>query len=108
MVGAAEESPMRLDPLKTGLTVAALMALYHLAWSALVAMALAQPVIDFILRAHFIRPIYVVEPFNLGWAATLLIVVLVSGFALAFVFALLWNRLPQAVDAGRVATPRRA
>ena len=90
-----------LDPIKTGLALGVLMALYHLTWSALVAVGLAQPVIDFILRAHFIRPIYMIDPFNLGWAATLLILVFTLGFVLAFVFALLWNRIPQAVAVRR-------
>lgn len=94
-----------LDPVRSGLALGALMALYHLTWSVLVAAGLAQAVIDFILRAHFIRPIYMIEPFNLGWAATLLVVVFGLGFALAFIFALLWNRMQQS-GAGRGVSGR--
>lgn len=95
-----------LNPVETGLALGAVLALYHLTWSALVAFGLAQPAIDFILRAHFIRPIYMIDPFNLGWAVTLLILVFALGFALAFVFALLWNRLQRTGEARSV--PARA
>jgi hypothetical protein len=37
-----------INPNKAGLALAALMAAWHLAWSVLVALGLAQPLIDFI------------------------------------------------------------
>ena len=57
----------------------------------LVAVGWAQAVIDFLLWAHFIKPIYVVEPFE-GFRAAILIAMTVTiGFFLGAAFAVVWN-----------------
>jgi hypothetical protein len=42
---------------------------------------------------HFIRPVYVIQPFSLPIAAVLIVVTFATGFILAFLFAVLWNQL---------------
>jgi hypothetical protein len=42
---------------------------------------------------HFIRPVYVIQPFSLPIAAVLIVVTSVIGFAIASLFGLLWNKL---------------
>jgi hypothetical protein len=42
---------------------------------------------------HFIRPVFVIGPFNLPSAATLIVFSFAAGFVIAFLFALLWNKL---------------
>jgi hypothetical protein len=81
-----------IDPIKAGLALGAVIAAWHLLWALLVAIGWAQPVIDFIFWMHFIKPVYVVGPFDAGTAAVLVIVTFFLGFVPAFVFALLWNR----------------
>jgi hypothetical protein len=77
----------------TGLVTAALFAVWHLVWSAFVATGVAQPVIDFVFWMHFIKPVYVVEPFSAGRAVTLVVVTAIVGYILGSAFALLWNRV---------------
>ena len=76
---------------KAGLVLGALLGAWHLCWSVLVALKLAQPVVDFILWIHFIKPIYVIEPFEITRAAVLFVVTSAVGFVFGSAFALIWN-----------------
>lgn len=77
----------------TGLALGCLLGGMHLLWALLVASGFAQPVMDFIFWLHFIRPVYVIEGFNLARAAGLVALTGVIGYAMGATFALLWNRL---------------
>ncbi len=81
-----------IQPNKAGLALGALLGLWHLAWAILVAIGWAQPLINFIFWLHFIKPIYVIEPFNVGTAALLVAITAIIGYVMGFIFALLWNR----------------
>lgn len=83
----------RINIGKAGLVLCAVIGGWHLCWSALVALQWAQPVIDFVFWIHFIKPIYVIEPFEIVRAAILLIVTAGVGFFVGSVFALMWNAL---------------
>jgi hypothetical protein len=78
---------------KAALVMATLLGGWHLVWSSLVALGLAQPLIDFAFWMHFIKPVYVIEPFNPGRAAILIAVTATVGYSVGYLFALLWNRL---------------
>ncbi len=81
----------RMDPLRSGLVLGALFGLWHLCWSLLVAIGWAQPVIDFVFWMHFLKPVYVVQPFSVLTAAVLIIITAVLGWVIGFIFANLWN-----------------
>ncbi|MFM5930869.1 MAG: hypothetical protein ACKOPQ_08180 [Novosphingobium sp.] len=83
----------RIHTNKTALAVGAVMGLFHLAWALLVALGWAKPLMDFILDLHFLRFDYAMAPFALGKAAGLVALTAAIGYALGFVFALVWNRL---------------
>ena len=82
-----------INPNKAGLTVGALFGAWHLTWSLLVALGLAQPLIDFLFWIHFIKPVYVIEPFEIVRAVILIAVTASIGYIIGLVFALVWNRL---------------
>ena len=42
---------------------------------------------------HFIRPLYVIQPFSLSTATVLVGVTSVTGFVIAFIFGVIWNKL---------------
>ncbi len=78
---------------KTAVAVAVLAGGWHLCWSILVALGWAQPFIDFVFWMHFIKPVYVIEPFDPRRAAILLAVTSGFGFVVGSVFALIWNAM---------------
>lgn len=82
--------------IKVGSVLAAVLAGIHLFWSLLVVAGWAQPVMDFVFWAHFIRPVYVIEPFQLTRALALLCLTTASGFVLGTLFAWVWNALHEA------------
>ena len=78
---------------KAGLVVGILLGSWHLCWSALVALGWAQPVIDFVFWMHFIKPIYVIEPFAISRPIILVLVTGGIGFVLGSAGAWAWNAL---------------
>lgn len=82
-----------IRPHMAALIVAILLGGWHLLWSVLVAVGWAQPLIDFIFWLHFIRPVYVVERFNIGIALLLIGITATIGYAIGWSFAMLWNKL---------------
>ena len=84
---------MMIRPNSAALVLAMLLGSWHLLWAALVAAGWAQPLIDFIFWIHFIRPVYVVEKFNVGTALLLIGVTAAIGYVAGWCFAVLWNKL---------------
>ncbi len=82
-----------IHPIKAAVTLAVLLMLFHACWAAAVAFGWAQPLINFILRVHFIQPFYVILPFDFVMAFMLLAITGGVGFIAGLVFATLWNRL---------------
>lgn len=82
-----------IQPVKTGTAVGVVLGLFHLAWAGLVALGWAKPLMDFILKLHFIQIDYAMAPFAPGTAAALVAITAGLGFVFGLVFALVWNRL---------------
>ena len=82
-----------IDPLKTGYVVGAFVGGIHLLWSILVALGWAQALIDFVFWMHMISVQYVVKPFDLTAATTLVVVTAIAGCVAGYLFALIWNRM---------------
>lgn len=64
-----------------------------MAWSSLVALGLAQPLMNWIFRLHFIQPPYTVTPFRLSLAVALIVITAVLGYIFGWLLAAIWNRL---------------
>lgn len=84
---------MNINAHKAGLALGGLLGVFHLAWSLLVLMGVGQALLDFIFTLHMIHPVYTVGPFSIGMAAALVLMTAVMGYALGYVFALIWNRV---------------
>jgi hypothetical protein len=82
-----------LNPFKVGVVLAVVTGGFHLCWSMLVALGWAQAFIDFVFWAHFIKPIYMIEPFEFARAIVLLLLTAAIGFVLGLVFGWVWNAL---------------
>ena len=74
----------KINPVRSGLVLGAVIGLWHLSWSLLVALGWAQPFVDFVFWMHFIKPVYVIQAFAP-------IVTALFGFVVGSVFGLLWN-----------------
>ena len=83
----------RINPVKSALSVGGVIALYHAAWSGLVAAGWAKPVLDFILQLHFLSFNYDLMPFSLSFAAGLVALTFAVGALFGLVFAMIWNWL---------------
>jgi hypothetical protein len=84
---------MTLSPMRTGLTLGAVVGVWHLVWSGLVAIGLAQTVLDFFLWVHFIEVPARIAPFDAVLAATLVAVAFSVGFVMGWILAAVWNGL---------------
>jgi hypothetical protein len=82
-----------INPAKVGFVLGALIGGGHLLWAFVVALGWAQPIIDFAFWIHFLKPVYVVAPFNAGVAIVLIVVSSVVGFVVGYVFGVIWKRV---------------
>jgi hypothetical protein len=76
-----------------GLLLGGLMALFHLAWSALVFLGFAKVLLDWILWLHFINIPITIGPFDLLRAVLLILVTFIVGYVVGWVSTWLWNIL---------------
>lgn len=91
-----------ISPIKTGLAVGTVIGLWHAIWVILVGIGWAKPVLDFILKLHFLDVQYSLAPYATTTAATLILLTFAIGGLFGVVFALVWNWL------GFEAAPRWA
>jgi len=82
-----------MNPVKAGLAVGIILGLWHLCWALLVAPGLAQPMIDFVLRLHFIEPFLRIQAFDPVTAGAPVGLTAAIGFVVGAALALIWNQL---------------
>lgn len=76
---------------KLGLVVGAFFGLWHIAWSLAVAFGVANRLLTTALHLHFLSPSYTVLPFDASGAILLVVISVVGGYVIGWVFAALWN-----------------
>ena len=81
-----------INPIKAGLALGAVMALIHASWALIVAVGLAQRLVDIIFWLHFVQPLYIILPFDIVTALMLVGLAAISGFVVGLIFAMFWNR----------------
>lgn len=84
---------MKLDQNKTALSFGIFFATMHIGWALLVALGLAQRLMDFIYNLHFLNNPFNVLSFDLATAAMLTIVTFVVGYVMGWFFAFIWDML---------------
>ncbi len=82
-----------LNTNKTALTVGLFLGGWHLLWSILIALGIAQPLYDFILWAHMVHMQILIGPFELKAAILLVIATFIIGYVFGWIFATIWNKL---------------
>jgi hypothetical protein len=96
-----------INPNKAGLAFGAVIGLWHLCWSLLVAIGWAQTLIDFVFRIHFMKPVFVVGGFSFLFALILIALTSVVGYVFGYVFAFLWNWLHRKSGRSMAVRPER-
>jgi len=84
---------MKLDPSKMALTLGVLIGGLHLGWSILVALGLAQPLLDFIFSIHMLANPYQVTGFDVTKAGILVVITFMVGYVVGYIFANVWNKV---------------
>lgn len=80
-----------VDANRLGIVGAVLMAAWHGMWIILQATGQGQRVMDFVFRMHGLKSDAVVQPFDAGMAALLLVTAAVTGYVLLSMSGLVWN-----------------
>ena len=81
---------------KVGLVLGAFFGLWHVVWSILVALGWAQPLLNWFFRLHMIEPPFRFAAFDLGLAATLIVVASIIGYIAGYVIGAIWGRVHRA------------
>ena len=84
---------MDLNRNRTGLIVGSFSGAWHVLWSFMVAIGIAQTVLDWIYRLHFLDNPFHVSGFNILKAAVLVTLTFVIGYLGGWSFAFLWNSM---------------
>lgn len=78
---------------KVALIVGLFMGGWHLLWSLLIAVGLAQPLLNFVFWLHMLNNPYQIAPFNPSTALLLVVVTFAVGCSAGYIFATLWNTI---------------
>ncbi|MFZ2072807.1 MAG: hypothetical protein WA101_01955 [Minisyncoccia bacterium] len=77
---------------RVGLIFGSFMALFHLIWSLMVLIGVAQTFYDFIFWLHMISLPWKVTGFTLTQAISLIVVTFAIGYFMGYMIAWLWNK----------------
>ena len=93
---------------KLGLVFGTFFGLCHFIWAWLVLSGMAQSLLDWIFRLHFIEPPYTILSFKLSVAVALILVTSVTGYLSGWVLGAIWDWLRAEAPSGRsISTVRQ-
>jgi len=81
----------KLNKNKTGLSLGIFIALIHALWAVLVAIGVAESMLDWVFPMHFIGNVFSINAFSIVNALILIVCGFVGGYVMGWVFALIWN-----------------
>ncbi|OGL64810.1 hypothetical protein A3B21_03760 [Candidatus Uhrbacteria bacterium RIFCSPLOWO2_01_FULL_47_24] len=82
---------MTFNKNQAGLTLGTLFGLMHLLWVVVVGLGMGQSLANYWHAKHFLTDGHVLGQFQLGMAVVGVILAWISGYAVGWVFAALWN-----------------
>lgn len=82
---------MKLNSIKTGLSLGLFTGSMHLLWILLILFGAAQPLLDFVYKMHFLNNPFTVQTLTFGLALTLIVITSAVGALAGWFFAVLWN-----------------
>lgn len=97
-----------VDANRLGIVGAVMLAGWHAVWVVLHATGQGQRVMDFVFRVHGLKSDVVLEPFDAGMAALLLLTAAVTGYVIMAAGGLLWNCLGAVCARGGAGVASRA
>ena len=77
---------------KIGLVVGLFFGLWHAVWEILIALGLAQPLMNFVMSMHSLNNPYKIASFNLGRAIGLIVMTYIIGYIVGSVFATIYKK----------------
>ena len=83
----------RISPVKAALSVGTVIGFWHFIWATLVGVGWAKPIMDWVLRLHFINLQFSLAPYAATTAVMLILVTFTVGAMFGLAFALVWNWL---------------
>lgn len=78
---------------KLGLVFGTFLGAWHFVWALLILSGIAESLMNWIFRLHFIEPPYTILPFNFGVAATLILVTFIAGYVSGWILGAISNWL---------------
>lgn len=82
-----------LNKHKLGVAVGSILGLSHLVWAILVALGVAQWLLDWVFKLHFINPPYTLNTFILSYAIVLVATTSALGYVIGWTAGGIWNWL---------------
>ena len=85
----------KLNQKQVALTLGTFLALMHLVWAILVAVGVAQSLVNWSIGLHMMSFQFTVGAFSLVSAIELIVVAFIIGSIVGFVFATIWNKFSE-------------
>ncbi len=82
-----------LNPRKVGAVTGVFIGGLHFVWSLIVLLGWAQPLLNFFLMLHMLKPLFVVDSYSVSMMLALVLVTAILGYFLGYLYAIVWNRL---------------
>lgn len=76
---------------RTGLTLGIFFAIWHAIWAILVAIGVAEQLLNWALPLHFVSASFTIASFSITSAIMIVVASFIGGYVAGWVFALIWN-----------------